>query len=182
MKTFKQFQEEAQQLDELAPLALIPAALKLGGAALTAYSAGSALNNLRKGKFKQAGLDALGAIPGGRVFKGIRALGGAKNLAKAGSFAQSATRWNATGLTPNAYAKGADKVIDTAIKGVTGIGKGNKSNKPNQPGSGASTNMTNTSTKTDKKDKPKVTKYTTGTTTLKLGGNNKGSKKKSTDF
>ena len=182
MKTFKQFQEETQQLDELAPLALIPAALKLGGAALTAYSAGSALNNLRKGKFKQAGLDALGAIPGGKVFKGIRALGGAKNLAKAGSFAQSATRWNATGLTPNAYAKGADKVIDTAIKGVTGIGKGNKSNKPNQPGAGARTNMTNNSTKTDKKDKPKVTKYTTGTTTLKLGGNNKGSKKKSTDF
>ena len=182
MKTFKQFQEEVQQLDELAPLALIPAALKLGGAALTAYSAGSALNNLRKGKFKQAGLDALGAIPGGRVFKGIRALGGAKNLAKAGSFAQSATRWNATGLTPNAYAKGADKVIDTAIKGVSGIGKGNKSNKPNQPGAGARTNMTNNSTKTDKKDKPKVTKYTTGTTTLKLGGNNKGSKKKSTDF
>ena len=182
MKTFKQFQEEAQQLDELAPLALIPAALKLGGAALTAYSAGSALNNLRKGKFKQAGLDAIGAIPGGRVFKGIRALGGAKNLAKAGSFAQSAARWNATGLTPNAYAKGADKVIDTAIKGVSGIGKGNKSNKPNQPGAGARTNMTNNSTKTDKKDKPKVTKYTTGTTTLKLGGNNKGSKKKSTDF
>ncbi len=183
MKTFKQFQEETQQLDELAPLALIPAALKLGGAALTAYSAGSALNNLRKGKFKQAGLDAIGAIPGGRVFKGIRALGGAKNLAKAGSFAQSAARWNATGLTPNAYAKGADKVIDTAIKGVTGIGKGNKSNKPNQPGSGARTNMTNTSTKTDKKDKPKVMKYTTGKTTLKLGGgNDKGSKKKSTDF
>ena len=183
MKTFKQFQEEAQQLDEIAPLALIPAALKLGGMALSAFSAGSALNNLRKGKFKQAGLDALGAIPGGRVFKGIRALGGAKNLAKAGSFAQSATRWNATGLTPNAYAKGADKVIDTAIKGVTGIGKGNKSNKPNQPGSGARTNMTNTSTKTDKKDKPKVMKYTTGKTTLKLGGgNDKGSKKKSTDF
>ena len=182
MKTFKKFQEESQQLDEIAPLALIPAALKLGGAALTAYSGLSAANNLRKGKFKQAGLDALGAIPGGRVFKGIRALGGAKNLAKAGSFAQSAARWNATGLTPNAYAKGADKVIDTAIKGVTGIGKGNKSNKPNQPGSGARTNMTNNSTKTDKKDKPKVMKYTTGTTTLKLGGNNKGSKKKSTDF
>ena len=173
MKTFRQFQEETQQLDEIAPLALIPAALKLGGAALTAYSAGSALNNLRKGKFKQAGLDALGAIPGGRVFKGIRALGGAKNLAKAGSFAQSATRWNATGLTPNAYAKGADKVIDTAIKGVSGIGKGKKSNKPNQPGSGARTNMTNTSTKTDKKDKPKVMRYTSPTTTLNFGGKKK---------
>ena len=182
MKTFKKFQEESQQLDEIAPLALIPAALKLGGAALTAYSGLSAANNLRKGKFKQAGLDALGAIPGGKVFKAAKFLGAGKNLARGASGLQSAARWNATGLTPNAYAKGADKVIDTAIKGVTGIGKGNKSNKPNQPGSGARTNMTNTSTKTDKKDKPKVMKYTTGKTTLKLGGNDKGSKKKSTDF
>ena len=118
MKTFRQFQEETQQLDEIAPLALIPAALKLGGAALTAYSAGSALNNLRKGKFKQAGLDAIGAIPGGRVFKGIRALGGAKNLAKAGSFVQSANRLNVTGMTPNAYSKGVDKTFDVATKGV----------------------------------------------------------------
>ena len=118
MKTFKQFQEETQQLDELAPLALIPAALKLGGAALTAYSAGSALNNLRKGKFKQAAFDAIGAIPGGKVFKGIKALGGAKNLAKAGSFIQSANRYNVTGLTPNAYAKGVDRTFDVATKGV----------------------------------------------------------------
>ena len=143
MKTFKQFNEEAREnIQEIAPLALIPAALKLGGMALTAYSGASALNNLRKGKFKQAGLDALGAIPGGRVFKGIRALGGAKNLAKAGSALQSASRWNMTGLTPNAYAKGADKVIGTGIKAVTSPFKGNKTNKPNQPGSGAKTSTT----------------------------------------
>ena len=178
MKTFKQFQEETQQLDELAPLALIPAALKLGGAALTAYSAGSAINNLRKGKFKQAGLDALGAIPGGKVFKAAKFLGAGKNVARAASGLQSAARWNMTGLTPNAYAKGADKVIDKATKAVTGIGKGNKSNKPNQPGIGARNNST--STKTNKKDKPKVMKYTTGTTTLNIGG--KQGKKKSTDF
>ena len=83
MKTFKQFREETQQLDEIAPLALIPAALKLGGAALTAYSAGSALNNLRKGKFKQAGLDALGAIPGGKIFKAAKFLGAGTNIARA---------------------------------------------------------------------------------------------------
>ena len=137
MKTFKQFNEESRaQLNELAPLALIPAALKLGGMALTAYSAGSALNNLRKGKFKQAGMDALGAIPGGRIFKGIRALGGAKNLAKAGSFVQSANRYNVTGLTPNAYAKGVDKTFDVATKSVqkgyntlTGKNKNKKSNQ-----------------------------------------------------
>ncbi len=129
MKTFKQFQEEAQQIDEALPLlGLIPAALKLGGAALTAYSAGSALNNLRKGKFKQAGLDALGAIPGGKVFKGIRALGGAKNLAKAGSFVQSANRLNLTGLTPNAYAKGFDAVTSAPFKAFAK----NKDNKVNK--------------------------------------------------
>ena len=119
MKTFKQFQEETRQLDEVAPaLALIPAALKLGGAALTAYSAGSALNNLRKGKFKQAAFDAIGAIPGGKVFKAAKFLGAGKNLARGASAVQSASRLNMTGLTPNAYAKGVDKTFDVATKGV----------------------------------------------------------------
>ena len=80
MKTFKEFNEESrEQLDEIAP-ALALAGKVIGGG-LAAYSGYSALKNLSKGKFKQAGLDALGVIPGGRVFKGIRALGGAKNLA-----------------------------------------------------------------------------------------------------
>ena len=137
MKTFKQFQEETQQIDEALPLlGLIPAALKLGGAALTAYSAGSALNNLRKGKFKQAGLDALGAIPGGKVFKAAKFLGAGKNLARTASAVQSANRFNLTGLTPNAYAKGVDKTFDVATKSVqkgfnTLTGK-NKNKKTNQ--------------------------------------------------
>ena len=117
MKTFKQFQEETRQLDEALP-AVIPLALKLGGKALAAYSAYSAGKNLVQGKPKQAAFDAMGAIPGGRIFKGIRALGGAKNLAKAGSFVQSANRFNVTGMTPNAYAKGVDKTFDVATKGV----------------------------------------------------------------
>tara|TARA_Y100000114_G_C11707768_1_gene301871 strand:- start:424 stop:939 length:516 start_codon:yes stop_codon:yes gene_type:complete len=128
MKTFKQFQEETQQLDELAPLALIPAALKLGGAALTAYSAGSALNNLRKGKFKQAGMDALGAIPGGKVFKAAKFLGAGKNLARLGSTAQSVNRLNLTGMTPNAYAKGFDAVTSAPFKAFAK----NKDNKVNK--------------------------------------------------
>ena len=147
MKTFRQFQEETQQLDEIAPLALIPAALKLGGMALSAYSAGSALNNLRKGKFKKAGLDAIGAIPGGRVFKGIRALGGAKNLAKAGSFVQSANRLNVTGMTPNAYSKGVDKTFDIATKGVQkGFNtiKGNSTAKNNNNNNNNNNNKTKT--------------------------------------
>ena len=128
MKTFKQFQEETQQLDELAPLALIPAALKLGGAALTAYSAGSALNNLRKGKFKQAGLDAIGAIPGGKIFKAARFLGAGKNLARGASAIQSANRFNLTGMTPNAYAKGFDAVTSAPFKAFAK----NKDNKVNK--------------------------------------------------
>ena len=167
MKTFKQFQEETQKLDEALP-ALIPAALKLGGMALTAYSGLSAANNLRKGKFKQAAFDALGAIPGGRAFKIAKGLGASKNLARGASALQSASRWNMTGLTPNAYAKGADKVIDTAIKGVTGIGKGNKSNKPNQPGSGAKPDLTK-----EKPNKYAGKTFRTVSSSMKLGGDKK---------
>ena len=162
MKTFKQFQEEAQQLDEIAPaLALIPAALKLGGAALTAYSAGSAINNLRKGKFKQAGLDALGAIPGGKVFKAAKFLGAGKNLARGASALQSASRWNMTGLTPNAYAKGADKAFDVGTKAVTGAGK-------KLFGKNKNTKQTTIAKDTNSTDKPKKV-YTSPTVSLKLG-------------
>ena len=168
MKTFKQFQEETQQLDEALP-AVIPLALKLGGMALSAYSAGSALNNLRKGKYKQAAFDALGAIPGGRAFKIAKGLGASKNLARGASALQSASRWNMTGLTPNAYAKGVDKVFDTGIKAVSTPFKGNKTNKPNQPGSGAKPDLT--------KEKPKNPyagkKFTTVTGSMKLGGDKK---------
>ena len=122
MKTFKQFREDNQYVSEGIG-ALVTPALKLGGKALAAYSAYSAGKNLSKGKPKQAAFDAMGAIPGGRIFKGIRALGGAKNLAKAGSFVQSANRFNVTGMTPNAYAKGVDKTFDVATKGVTNTGK-----------------------------------------------------------
>ena len=152
MKTFKQFQEETQQIDEALPLlGLIPAALKLGGAALTAYSAGSALNNLRKGKFKQAGLDALGAIPGGKVFKAAKFLGAGKNLARTASAVQSANRFNLTGLTPNAYAKGVDKAFDIgtkgAVKGFTAaknLVKGKNNKKADQVKIAQDTNTKNT--------------------------------------
>ena len=133
MKTFKQFQEETKQLDEIAP-ALALAGKVIGGG-LAAYSGYSALKNLSKGKYKQAGMDALGVIPGGKVFKGIRALGGAKNLAKAGSFVQSANRFNVTGMTPNAYARGTDKLFDAAgnlLKGRNPL-KAYKPKKSEQP-------------------------------------------------
>ena len=167
MKTFKQFQEETQQLDEALP-AVIPLALKLGGMALSAYSAGSALNNLRKGKYKQAAFDAMGAIPGGRAFKIAKGLGASKNLARGASALQSASRWNMTGLTPNAYAKGVDKVFDTGIKAVSTPFKGNKTNKPNQPGSGAKPDLTK-----EKPNKYAGKTFKTVTTSMKLGGDKK---------
>ena len=151
MKTFKQFQEETQQLDEALP-ALIPAALKLGGMALSGLSAFSAANNLRKGKFKQAAFDAIGAIPGGRAFKLAKGLGATKNLARGASALQSANRFNLTGLTPNAYEKGVDKTFDVATKGVTKagnvlLGKGKNKNKKNN------NNTTSIATNTLSKDK-----------------------------
>ena len=84
MKTFKQFNEESKQkLDEALPLAAaIPALVKFGSAALTAYSAGSAINNARKGnwgKKKMAGGGMAGKKKqamkrGGKVVK--KAMGG----------------------------------------------------------------------------------------------------------
>ena len=122
MKTFKQFQEETQQLNEALP-ALIPAALKLGGMALSGLSAFSAANNLRKGKFKQAGFDALGMIPGGKAFKAAKGLGATKNLARAASAGQSLARYG----TDNTYSRGVDKAFELGAKGVTGAyNKGKK--------------------------------------------------------
>ena len=167
MKTFKQFKEETQQLDEALP-ALIPAALKLGGMALSAYSGLSAVNNLRKGKFKQAAFDALGTIPGGRAFKIAKGLGAGKNLARGASALQSASRFNVTGLTPNAYAKGVDKTFDVATKAVTAPFKGNKTNKPNQPGSGAKPDLTK-----EKPNKYAGKTFKTVSTSMKLGGDKK---------
>ena len=167
MKTFKQFQEETQQLDEALP-ALIPAALKLGGMALSAYSGLSAVNNLRKGKFKQAAFDALGTIPGGRAFKIAKGLGAGKNLARGASALQSASRFNVTGLTPNAYAKGVDKTFDVATKAVTTPFRGNNTNKPNQPGSGAKPDLTK-----EKPNKYAGKTFKTVSTSMKLGGDKK---------
>ena len=167
MKTFKQFKEETQQLDEALP-ALIPAALKLGGMALSAYSGLSAVNNLRKGKFKQAAFDALGTIPGGRAFKIAKGLGAGKNLARGASALQSASRYNVTGLTPNAYAKGVDKTFDVATKAVTTPFRGNKTNKPNQPGSGAKPDLTK-----EKPNKYAGKTFKTVSTSMKLGGDKK---------
>ena len=173
MKTFRHFNEEAdcrrQQLNELLPLAAaIPAALKLGSAALTAYSAGSAINNARKGNWKKAGLDALGAIPGGKVFKGIRALGGAKKLAKAGSFTQSAIRHG----TDNAFNRAYGKVFDAGANLATAPFRGKAANAKTNNNTNNNTNRSNRTTQQQtRKPKPRPTvgsHATTSTGKLRL--------------
>ena len=111
MKTFKQFKEDNQYVSEGVG-ALIGTGLKLGGKALGAYSAYKAGESLTLGKPKQAAINAIGAIPGGRAFKTIKSLGGAKKLAKVGSFTQSALRHG----TDNPFSRGVEKVYTTAGK------------------------------------------------------------------
>ena len=126
-------EEEVQDLHEVLPALAI--AGKLIGAGLTAYSGYQAAKNLRKGNYKQAGLDAIGVVPGGKVFKGLKFLGAGKNLAKAGSFTQSALRHG----TPNAFSRAVDKGYEGlghALKGRNPFNKKlyQKNNKqPNKP-------------------------------------------------
>ena len=148
MKTFKQFNEESKQkLDEALPLAAaIPALVKFGSAALTAYSAGSAINNARKGNWGKAALDTVGAIPAGRVFRGLRTLGAGKRLAQAGSATHSLTRHG----TDNAFSRAYGKVWDTGAK-MLGLG-----GDPAKANNKTNTNTkTNTKTNTTTPSKPK---------------------------
>ena len=120
MKSFNQFVVESytarENIHEALPL-IIPAAMKLGSMALGAYSAYSAAKNLKKGNYKGAALDALGLIPGGVAFRGAKALGAGKHLARAASTTQSVVR----NFSPNARNRAISKGIDVAA-GALGVG------------------------------------------------------------
>ena len=120
MKSFNQFVGESytarENIMEALPL-IIPAAMKLGSMALGAYSAYSAAKNLSKGNYKGAALDALGMVPGGVAFKGAKALGAGKHLARAASTTQSVVR----NFSPNARNRAIGKGIDIAT-GALGLG------------------------------------------------------------
>jgi len=127
MKTYQQFifdsydalkdLENIQEIPLLIPAA-IGGALKVGGAALSAYSAYSAAKNLKKGNYKGAALDALGTIPaGGTAFKAARTLGAGKNLAKGASTATSLTRWSSP-----ARNRPIEKGIESATNAVANRG------------------------------------------------------------
>lgn len=104
MKTFQEFRSNINELDE----GVVSGLIGLGFAANSAYSG---YKNLKKGNIKGAAMDAVGMVPGGKAYQGVKALGGAKKLAKLGSFTQSAIRHG----TDNAYSRAYNKVWGTAI-------------------------------------------------------------------
>ena len=131
MKSFSQFVGESytarENIMEALPLvAAVPGILagvgKLASAGLAAYSAYSAAKNLKKGNYKGAALDALGMVPGGAVFKGAKALGAGKNLARAASTTQSVVR----NFSPNARNRAIGKGIDM---GAAALGLGGATNQ-----------------------------------------------------
>lgn len=128
MKSFNQFVVESytarENIQEALPLlAAVPGILagagKLASAGLAAYSAYSAAKNLSKGNYKGAALDALGMVPGGAVFKGAKALGAGRNLARAASTTQSVVR----NFSPNARNRAISKGIDVGAAAL-GLGGG----------------------------------------------------------
>ena len=115
-KTFSQFIEEAHNLNEALPL-LIPAAMKLGSLALGAYSAYQAGKKLKKGDYKGAALDAVGALPVGRVASGVvRGLGAGRRIQQATGFAGNLAKYE----VPNEKNKLINKAIDKGIDLVSG--------------------------------------------------------------
>ena len=115
-KTFSQFMEEAHNLNEALPL-IIPAAMKLGSLALGAYSAYQAGKKLKKGDYKGAVLDAVGALPVGRLASGVvRGLGAGRRIQQAAGLAGTLGKE----AVPNARNKFINKAIDKGIDAVSG--------------------------------------------------------------
>ena len=117
MKTFNQFKEDNQYVSEDIG-AVIGGALKLGSKGLAAYSAYKAGESLSKGKPKEAAVNAIGAVPGGRVFKSMKALGAGKKLSRLGSATQSLARYGELpGVnTSNPYSRGVNKVLEKGME------------------------------------------------------------------
>ena len=131
MKTYNQFIVESysarENIHEIAFTATALGLAKLASMGLSAYSAYSAAQNLKKGKYKDAALDTLGIIPGSVAFKGAKALGAGRNLARGASATQSVAR----NFSPNARNKAIDKGFDVATNAV--LGSGAATAKPTEP-------------------------------------------------
>ena len=118
MKTFKEFNEEVRQLDEIAPALAI--AGKAIGAGLAAYSAYDAAKQFKKGNYGRGALSALGAIPGAGIFRGAKFLSKSDKIAK-----------GVKGLsTVNKFAGPDGRNFAFNALSKTNVAK-NKTNKPN---------------------------------------------------
>ena len=93
-------------------------------------------------------MDTVGAIPAGRVFRGLKTLGAGKRLAQAGSATHSLTRHG----TDNAFSRAYGKVWDTGTK-MLGLG-GDPAKANNKTNTKTNTN-TNTKTNTTTPSKVK---------------------------
>ena len=144
MKSFKQFQEESRQLDEIAPaLALAGKAI---GAGLAAYSAYDAAKQFKKGNYGRAGLSALGVIPSTKIFQGAKFLSKSNKIAKGVKGLSSVNKF----VGPD----GRNFAFDALSK--TNVAK-NKANKPN------------TNVASNKKDAPPdPNRYRDATASLRL--------------
>ena len=116
MKTYKQFCTESysarENVQEALPL-VVAGGLKLASMGLGAYSAYRAAQDLRKGNYGGAAVNALGMLPaGGTTFKAVRALGRGRNLARGASAATSTARWSGARNEP----------IDAAMSGAVNAG------------------------------------------------------------
>lgn len=176
MKTYKQFivdsynaLKDCDDIQELAPLAAIPAALKLGGAALSAYSAYQTAQKLKKGDYKGAGVEALGMIPaGGIAAKGVSKLPAVANLINKGNKAQQfagKTIKTTAGLAADSARlelpternklinKGIDKGVEMATNAVLGTDAAQAKNSTAPANS--NTSQSNQSTAKKKEFDPK---------------------------
>ena len=124
MKTYTQFISESnsakENINEIAFTAAALGAAKLASMGLSAYSAYRAAQDLKKGNYGGAALNALGVLPaGGTAFKAARALGAGKNLAKGASAAQSVARHSSPARNQVYDAAGTTgtNVVKSAVKG-----------------------------------------------------------------
>ncbi len=158
MKTFKEFQQETNKLNEIAPALAI--AGKVVGAGLAAYSAYDAAKQARKGNYGRAAFSALGAIPGAGIFKGAKFLSKSNKIAKGARGLSSVNKF----VGPD----GRNFAFNALSKTKVAKNKNNipKNNTPNN---------TKVATNTNKKDKPV---YKVDTTRLSLGGGKSGSIRK----
>jgi len=132
MKTYKQFISESnstrENINEIAFTAAALGAAKLASMGLGAYSAYRAAQDLKKGNYKGAALNALGALPaGGTAFKGAQAIGAGRNLARGASTIQSIARHSAPARN-QVYDAATNMGID-AVKSVTNGAPANAATK-----------------------------------------------------